>query len=204
MKKVCVVAALIMVIIAVFLLVEFSGRMSDEEIGEIIGTNKLETEYYEASFLIDTSDLSAVTTYAKYLFVGTVEEYVKSDYPDEDSVYTYYSIKVVENIKGELVQDENVELKKSGGLKKNQECFILCSGDVLPAVGHTYIFAATIFPKEESLYCFGPGTVAEIENTSDYKNDPVYKKYTEALKTISTNVPDKNWPMSKYDVNYGK
>lgn len=195
---------LLIILTAAFLVTSCGRKMTEERIGEIIGTDELKSEYYFASFVINTDELSEVTTFAKYIFVGTVEEYLKTEYSPEsdDEIFTYYSVKVLENVKGELVQDRNIEVKKAGGITKNQDAFLLCVGDILPAVGGTYIFAAVMFESDGSIYCFGPNTVRQIENADDYKNDSTYISYVDAMKTVSDNVPAREWPMSRYDVLY--
>lgn len=180
------------------------GVKTESEIGEIIGTTEMNTDYYQASFVVDVEDLSQVTTLAKYIFVGTVEEYIRteSDPEDELEVYTFYSVKVIENIKGQLIQDANIEVKKAGGYVKSEDYFIMCEGDILPKVGGTYVFAAVMFEEDGSIYCFGPNTVAEIENAENYKEDEKYLSYMEASKTIAKDVPDNGWSTSRYDVLY--
>lgn len=197
---------LIIVLMSILLTTGCQKNMSNEEIAKIIGTDELKTEYYMSSFVIDTDDLSSVTTYAKYIFVGTIDDYVKTEYnsEDENEVYTYYSVKVLENIKGELVQNKNVEVKKAGGITKDEKSFLMCKDDILPAVGNTYIFAAVMFEKDGSIYCYGPNTVRLIENVDNYKEDKTYNAYIEALNTIVVDIPKREWSISKFDVNYKK
>lgn len=203
MKKLANVVTILMIIC---IIAGCNDKKSDEELRKIIGTPEIETEYYKAAYVIDTDNLSSVTTYAKYIFVGEIEQYVKTEYDseDENEIYTYYSVKVKENIKGELITDSNIEVKKAGGIKKDQKSCLVCKGDILPAEGKTYIFAAVMFEADGSVYCFGPNTVALLESNDDFKEDETYKKYIEAMEVIDNTVPQKEWSMSKFDVSYEK
>ncbi len=174
------------------------GRLKESEIGSIIGTDKMETEYYRATYVIDEDNLTEVTSYSNYIFVGTIVSYQKTEYIGDDMPITYYSVQVKNNIKGELTTEEEIVLVKAGGLSKDRKVFLYNEKDILPAEGKTYVFAATIFNDE--LYCPCPNMVALIENTDQIENDETYKEYVETCQTISETVTPVEG-ISRYDVN---
>lgn len=140
----------------------------------------MNTENYRASFVIDESDIVAVTTYASYVFVADVVKYDKTEYlnDDVDTPITYYSVRVKDNIKGNLRDDEDIVLKKAGGLRRGTDTFLVCEGDILPEPGKTYVFAAVIF--EDDLYCPMPNMVAEVEDCSKLEKSEIIQKYIDA------------------------
>ena len=132
--------------------------------------------------------------------MGQVEAYEKTEYIDDDHRNTYYSVKILENIKGELVTDKEITVRKTGGIDKNKKKFVVCENDILPEVGKTYVFAAYVYDDE--LHCFGPGTAALIEDAKDYKESDVYKNYVEACKTKHPETTEREKVISKYDTQY--
>ena len=173
-----------LVILSVFcllLVLASCGKPDASEIAEVIGTDKMTTSTYYGSYIINENDINEIASYSNYIFVGRVEDYIKTEYISDDDELppvTYYSVGVLKNIKGELTTDENVVLTKSGGIKKDGKTFAVEVNDILPALGNTYVFAATLYNDE--LYCFCPNMVALIEESSDIEESSLYKKYTEA------------------------
>lgn len=179
-----------------------SNKLKDEEIAKLLGTDKLPYGYYHASFVIDTSDLVEVTTYVDYVFVAKVTGYEKTEYDDE-SIRTYYKVVVEENIKGELIKDQEIILVKSGGITEDNESFSLCFDDILPQIGEKYIFCAYVMEYIDELYCFGPNTVCKVEQT-DLMEDASYLQYIEATKKTAEDIFEGKHIVSRYDVNYNE
>lgn len=179
-----------------------SNKLEDEEIAKILGTDKLPYEYYHASFVIDTSDLVEVTTSVDYVFVAKVTGYEKTEYDDE-SIRTYYKVEVEENIKGELIKDQEIILVKSGGITEDHEKFSLCYDDILPQVGKRYVFCAYVMEYIDELYCFGPNTVCKVEQT-DLMEDASYLQYIEATKKTAEDIFEGKHIVSRYDANYNE
>ena len=169
------------------------------DVAEIIGTEKMNVENYRATFVIDESDIVAVTTYASYVFVADVVKYDKTEYlnDDVDTPITYYSVRVKDNIKGYLRDDEDIVLKKAGGLRRGTDTFLVCAGDILPEPGKTYLFAAVIF--EDDLYCPMPNMVAEVEDCSKLENSEIIQKYIDACGKEAPDVINGKNYKSKYD-----
>ncbi len=64
--------------------------------------------------------------------VGTQTELTKP--------YTKYSVEVIENLKGELSQEEPITITKKGGITKDGKFCDLYESDVLPVNGNEYVF----------------------------------------------------------------
>lgn len=191
------ISIIIIVILSLFLVACSKSKI---DVAGVIGTDKMSIERYNASFIIDPDNLSEVTTLSTYVFVGQVEKYEKTEYinGENDSPVTYYSVKVIENIKGKLTQNENVTLSKAGGLRKNTNTFLVCNEDILPHENGLYIFCATIYNDE--LYCFAPNMVASLDDINNYKEENTYKKYITALETIVEDIPNETDVKSRYDI----
>lgn len=179
-----------------------SQKLTAEEIAKILGTDKLPYEYYHSSFVINTSDIVEVTTSVDYIFVGNVTGYDKTEYYDRN-IRTYYKVEVEENIKGELIKNQEIILVKSGGITEDHEKFSLCYDDVLPQIGERYVFCAYVMEYINELYCFGPNTVCKVEKT-DLMEDAAYLRYTEASKKTAQDIFEGKHIVSRYDVNYNK
>ncbi|MBO4484139.1 MAG: hypothetical protein J5738_01970 [Lachnospiraceae bacterium] len=181
-----------------------SGCMKKKiNVAEIIGTDQMNVDTYRAEFVIDENDIRQVTTYASYVFVAEVTDYVKTKYLDDyaDSPVTWYKIRVKENIKGNLKKDENIVLTKAGGLRRGTNLFLICKEDILPRVGDTYLFSAVIF--EDELYCPMPNMVVRIPNSENAMEDPNVKRYEKACSNPTEEVPDGSRYKSKYDAGEG-
>ena len=197
---------IICAVILVGLLLIFIPKVN---VAKIIGTDKMKTKVskVEIDYVYNTDDPYEVTNYHKYVFVGRVESYKKTKYSSVFNISsgkTVYSVKVLENIKGELDTKGEIILEKSGGLIRWSDTFLVYKHDVLPAVGGTYLFVASVYDGE--LKCTSPGTVVKLESDTNYSDDEMYKKYVEACKNPKEY--DYNWiredEISRYDVNYKK
>ena len=179
------------------------GCKKKANIREVIGTDQMKVEPYHASFVINESDIGQVTTYASYVFVAEVTDYVKVTYQNNEGnqPLTWYKILVKENIKGNLKKDEEIVLTKAGGLRRGTNTFLICEGDILPIVGETYLFSAVILDGE--LYCPMPNMVVRIENPENVMDNPSVKRYEEACANPAEGVPNGNLYKSKYDAGEG-
>ena len=90
---------------------------------------------------------------ADYVMIGKVVEELGVDYKwpvmkeNEDGTqteltkpYTKYSVEVIENLKGELSQEEPITISKDGGITKDGKFCELHECDVLPVEGNEYVF----------------------------------------------------------------
>lgn len=144
-----------------------------------INSNEITTSYLRGTFSIDYSNLNAVVGDADYVFLGNVVSEDDTVYKDvatienEDgttrevsSPYTNYTIKVMENIKGNLTTDLAIPVQKSGGLSEDGTQYFLYEGDELPIVGENYIFFAYAQP-DGSLLISGPISNMSISNEAN-------------------------------------
>ncbi|MBF6673464.1 hypothetical protein [Glutamicibacter sp. FBE19] len=147
------------------------------------------------SFAVDVEKPAATVGDADYVFVGKVESKVGTTYKDPVAIetengtkeiadpYTDYKIKVLRNIKGELVSDRAIPVQKSGGVDKEQKYVVLYEDDVLPEVGSTYVFLA--YAQEDgSLLVSGLNSSLEIETGTEMElgKSKVVQAYGEAMK----------------------
>ena len=97
----------------------------------------------------DISDKRKVVGFHDYVFVGEVKKVVGTGYTDVDfsdglrmfsQPYTQYKIRVIKNLKGELVTDRDIPLTKHDGAYFFGKRVSMMEGDSLPDVGECYIF----------------------------------------------------------------
>ena len=104
--------------------------------------------------------------------------------------YTNYTVNITQNIKGNLITEEDIPIQKAGGFSKDgTECF-LYEGDELPIAGNTYIFFAYA-QLDGSLLVSGPISNINIKaesadrsidgQTSEY--DKVVDAYNRQIDT---------------------
>lgn len=172
------------------------------DVASVIGTNKMVTiSPVKISFPFDYTDLNALVSYQPYVFVGRVEEYVETvNYENNYAAMTVYSVTVVENIKGELITNEPVLLRKAGGNITGTDKFIVMDGDTLPQVGKLYIFFAGAL--DGIPYCGIPGTNRPV--TEEYTQSDIYKEVVDACKEMVVLDVTPRETVSIYDVNYNK
>jgi len=130
-------------------LVACVGSASNEETVEDIPIIESEPLY-----AIDTDNPAALVGDADYVFVGFVEsmEGTEYRYPAEhygengeliktSTPFTNYNVRVLKNIKGNLMLD-TIPLQKFGGLTEDGKGLDLAGTDTLPQVEEVYIFVA--------------------------------------------------------------
>jgi hypothetical protein len=113
----------------------------------------LPIRYCIADYVFNPYVYEELVGFADYVFVGEVKslkdntlEFLPTDEHNTgdvrfSEVYSYYTVEVIENIKGSLVSE--VEIKKIGGVAPSGEYISMMSGDILPRVGEKYIFSAS-------------------------------------------------------------
>lgn len=144
-----------------------------------IDSNEITTSYLKGTFSIDYNNLNAVVGDADYVFWGNVVSEDGTVYKDATTIenedgttrevsspYTNYTIKVLENIKGNLTTESAIPVQKSGGLSEDGTQYLIYEGDELPSVGENYIFFAYAQP-DGSLLISGPISNMRISNDID-------------------------------------
>jgi len=185
-KKLIIFLVLTVAIISVVLVsVYFSKSINTENVAQVDSTEiSAESGEYlngkpisrlQGSFAIDVNNPRELVGDADYVFVAEVvsEDGTEYLFPIEvetddggtkvvTSPYTNYSIKVVEDIKGNLVTDTVIPIQKDGGLFEDGSMYQLYEDDELPVVGETYIFYA--YAQEDgSLLISGPNSNVKMD-----------------------------------------
>lgn len=122
----------------------------------------------EASFIIDTSNITEVVKHSDLTFVGQVTAIENTEYRfptvgvDKDGhektsylPFTTYKIKIIENIKSDFKLDQTVTIFKDGGLDEQQQYVSLYEGDRMPEVDGNYVFTAYIQKDNGTLLLSG-------------------------------------------------
>ncbi|MBR5348289.1 MAG: hypothetical protein IK125_03560 [Lachnospiraceae bacterium] len=186
--------------ILVYLVVYLAGY-SDAAIAKIIGTERMKTKYEDLAdykefedFVTyqralgeeaDIKNITQVVDFSDNVFVGVVEKYIRTNV--EDFPETVYSVRVIENLRGELEKDSKVEVTKVGGLNKSNRRYVVFSDDILPSVGATYIFCARSEEDEKGkvqLRCALPNMTIRLSGKEGYGNDPSYLEYKQACLDV--------------------
>lgn len=191
-----------LIVLFLTILIIFSGctkPLSKEKMIELLGTDKIPTKEMHVFYTFDMTILANVVGDVDYVFVALVKDYIKTEYIGDDYPRTYYLIDVIENIKGELIKDNSIELIKSGGIDKKGKTFYVYEDDYLPKINEYYIFSVYAQPNGDILSS-GINTGIFIEKRENYKNDAEYSKIITAYE--NQNITNRQRFISKYDVNY--
>ena len=117
------------------------------------GNKEIEISEVMGCYTIDVHSYEALAGNADYVMIGKVVDELGVDYKwpvmkeNEDGTqteltkpYTKYSVEVIENLKGELSQEEPITITKKGGITKDGKFCDLYESDVLPVNGNEYVF----------------------------------------------------------------
>ena len=135
------------------------------------------TTYLKCTYAINYDDLNQVVGDADYVFTGTVQQKLDTEYENssmKNFPYTSFQVTVRENIKGELVTSSPIVLRKAGGLSKDGKEVILYDEDTMPEVGETYVFFAYA-QSDGSLLVAGP--VSNVKTTTGSNNTEIKDAY---------------------------
>lgn len=118
------------------------NKEKEIEISEVMGC-----------YTIDVYSYEELAGNADYVMIGKVVDELGVDYKwpvmkeNEDGTqteltkpYTKYSVEVIENLKGELSQEEPIIISKDGGITKDEKFCDLYESDTLPVEGNEYVF----------------------------------------------------------------
>lgn len=194
--------SLMMSIVCLRLLAFFYSRQVWQKGEEEVQNQEIPTVRLQASFSIDPGNLKELVGDADYVFAGKVTEETGTEYKYPISIeisenetrevaspYTNYMVRVTENIKGDLIMDQDIPIQKAGGILEDGSMYELYEGDELPAVGETYIFFA--YAQEDgSLLISGPNSnqkvdseeVSKSRTKSTRSTDTVYEQTLEAYE----------------------
>ncbi len=156
------------IFIGMIIVLVLSGcsKISQSKGSNIKKPNRKEISEIQGCYTIDVYSYAERAGAADYVIVGKVMEELGTEYRFSSMPYTNYSVQVEENLKGELTQEEEIVVTKDGGLTKDGKEYELCSDDVLPVAGETYVFY--IYAQEDgSNLVAGPNSTLPISGTDD-------------------------------------
>ena len=100
-------------------------------------------------WVYDVNDKRKVAGASDYVFVAEIKKVVGTGYTDvkfydgfnyDDNPFTRYEIRVLQNLKGELITDKDIPLTKHDGVHFFGKRVSALEGDMLPDEGECYIF----------------------------------------------------------------
>lgn len=121
-----------------------TGNYVTEEIYSVEYNSKdykdLPINYTEACYAYDTSTPEKAIGVADYVFIAKINSILRTEYRfGTQGPYTVYSATVIQNIKGEIIKNENIEIVLHGGLNKDKSSYSFMSGMDFLNVGEYYI-----------------------------------------------------------------
>ena len=159
--------------------------------GALIYQQNIPISRVQASYVFDVFNPQEVVGMADYVFIGYVDSKDGTEHlvPESSMGWpiTVYTITVVENIKGELITDEPIQVYKDGGLARDRSCICLYEGDTLPEEGKLYLFSA-MTGETGQLSCSGPNSSIPLSDEPisqrDFAPDAV-ELSDSALETVA-------------------
>ncbi|MBP3703191.1 MAG: hypothetical protein J6I65_05320 [Lachnospiraceae bacterium] len=160
MKK--AIIAISIIIVSALAVVVFIGINKNKREEELLANSKstfrgLPVISLQSSYTFDVDNPNELVGNADYCFLAKVISEDETRYEEigvSVSVvhpYTIYTVKVIENVKGNLDTDKEIIVKKSGGLLKSPKAYQLYEDDELLEVGKEYFICAKADSKGELL-----------------------------------------------------
>ncbi|MCI9357280.1 MAG: hypothetical protein HFH59_06995 [Lachnospiraceae bacterium] len=115
----------------------------------------------QGCFVINVDDPREMAAFSDYVFVGEVLKNEGYEYWNSNP-YTNYTVRVLENIKGNLIMDKEIPIVKQGGLSKDGSYYEIFEDDELPVEKGIYIFYADA-QADGSLLASGPNSSIKID-----------------------------------------
>ncbi|MDE5994772.1 MAG: hypothetical protein K2G60_04585 [Oscillospiraceae bacterium] len=176
-----------------------------------------EIMYYSSQVGYNCYDPRENIGYHPYVFVGFVEkthdymtERFKRKFPEiikeSDSPWTECNVKVIKNIKGNLIEGITFPLYKDGGLSGRIPMYIeMETGDLIPESGKYYIFIARAL-IDGTVTVGGLKDAIELESgiTDDnLESSPIYQEYVDAAENEIKYYLLFNKYLAKVDKDFG-
>lgn len=157
-KLFIITGSIIAVLLVIFAGVKLSMKLfADKLESEIFPLkdpiNVINSEYERSvvcvDWIFDVNDKRKVVGASDYVFVAEVKKVVGTGYTDvkyygglkfDDNPFTRYEVRVIENIKGQLITDRDILLTKYDGVHFFGKRVSAFEGDNLPDEGECYIF----------------------------------------------------------------
>lgn len=172
--------------------------------------------YYITEPGYNASEPREVVGMHPYVFVGYIEELhdynterFKREFPEiikkSGYAWTECDVKVIKNIKGNLIEGITFPLYKSGGVSRDLMYIQKEQNSIMPESKKYYIFFGYV--REDGALLVGslPGIV-ELENEINCDNldtSEIYQKYIDAAENEIRYYLTENKFLSKADKNYG-
>lgn len=165
----------VIIIIAIIILLSVGCTMSLEQEYELLTSGKLKSSYVHADYIMNINDMREVVGYSDYVFVGKITEYKGTDHDTPSGIpLTIYSVKVLDNIKGSLIQDSDVEVNITGGLAKNYRRVVSVNEvKPYPKIDDYYIFIVGSSDTGQ-LYASTEKSTIKIDTIINYQEDTKY------------------------------
>ncbi|WNY27647.1 hypothetical protein [Methanolapillus ohkumae] len=175
--------------------------------------------YSRGSYVFDVYNSEERAGHADYIFIGKIDKVIETEYKypimieteergkivgkEVKEPFTNYSITVLENMKGNLIQYQSIPILKEGGISQNKRYYSVLEDDFLPEVGKVYIFYAYAQP-DGSLLVTGPGSNIEIKSTMNTDLDSIQNttEYQDTLNAYKNQkISTRERFVSDYDSN---
>jgi len=156
--------------------------------------------------LYDSNNLSTLVGYVDYVFLGRIESFERTNYDysiDKDGNIidsinpmpsSVFRVKVIENLKNML--NDNVEVIRVGGLRKDGKSVVMIGETTLPEIGGIYFFYA-IAQRDGTLVLTGEDIHADFDIEIDKSESNVSfiksiaqntEKYNKVINAIKSEI----------------
>mgnify|MGYP003571760643 CR=1 FL=1 len=171
--------------------------------------NELEVHYIHGQYALDMDNPYEVVGFSDYVFVAKVEEKIRTLYEYSDIDYrlhiyrmsgwpnTHYSIKVVENIKGDIVKDIPITLEQFGGISLDRKYIMLMENDTFLEPETYYVIVANS-QKDGGLLLNSPNGYRQLEisNENEIMSSKEFKEFVDYYEN------EIKYERERYDSNY--
>lgn len=179
------ICAILLTIVSIAKVLYINGVLSKKEIAATYKGVTVNT--VSCSYDIDVTDPTEIIGDADYYFVAEVKSIDGYDYRDpievenEDGTvsifydpYTKYTIEIIQNIKGNLVKNQEVNIEKFGGLSYDGKCYEIPEGDNFLEEGQKYLLAAYV-QSDGTLLVSGENSSVKLTGTAFSKAAQIRK-----------------------------
>ena len=172
------------------------GKTENNVLSKTYDSVKLSSQvpvvYDDASFMVNVANPEEIVGWGDYVFVAKVESELRTEYTNiyesEDGTitgkpYTVYSITVIDNLKGKLKKNTEIEFFKHGGVNYDGQSISLLEGDQLLECGKYYILIAAA-ESDGRLGQGMPYSAIELdaEDKQDIVSNEEYKNFKKYVK----------------------
>ena len=245
MKKKIIFAGIAYIALLVAITIGISVKSNFASVTPSETLNGLPVYYNHAVYALDTSTPEKAYGASKYAFIAKINSILRTEYvnPTEietglgktKTVYdpiTVYSISVIQNIKGELITSEPIELMQNGGISKDGESYVFMENSKFLNVGEYYMILTGAIDDGGVLEATNPDRIVSLgsdldfiktvqsgKTTSTMRESKVTSKLVKTIENYMSASKNEVKPktlfetsakvpvldnVSKYDVNYKK